>query len=314
MNKLIRYWNQNRRKIFIYIVIIVSLILLVKIINYILEKQTTEEGESSNVVIADESIPSQSVISGVKLPESTTTYNTNIIKSFVDFCNNRQYEEAYDLLSKDCKTEVFATQEDFETKYCQKIFNTKKTFELELWYSKEAYVYRIVYYDNNILSTGQVNLTDNVEDYIALVNDENGETKLNINGFINKKIINASMERENIKITVDNKKQYRSYEIYQITIANNTDNTIMLADGNNSNDICLKDNNEVEYDSFINEIALMDLKINPHTNKTINIKFNKIYEENRNICHVCFKNIIYDLQKYEANGEGESTIVVNIAI
>lgn len=314
MNRLIRYWNQNRKKIIMSILIVASLILLVKVINYLLEKQPTEVGEPSNVVIQDESIPSQSVISGMELPESVTTYNTNIIKEFVDFCNNGQYEQAYNLLSDDCKTEVFSTLEDFKIRYCQNVFNTKKKYELELWYSTGVYVYRIVYYDNDILSTGQVNPETNVEDYISIVMDENGESKLNINGFIDKKLINNSQEIANIKITINDRKQYRSYETFEITVENNTDNLIMLAEGNNSNDICLIDNNEVEYDSFINEIALIDLQVEPHSSKTLNIKFNKMYEENRTISNVCFKNIIYDLEESEENTEKAATILINIAI
>lgn len=315
INRFIRYWNQNRKKILIAIVIVAITIFLIKAINYILSQQTREITINENSVIVDSSIPTESVITGEKLPEITTNRNMDIIEQFVELCNNSEYQNAYDLLSNDCKEEVFNTVDQFKVDYFDKIFSTSKTYELELWYSNSGnYTYRIIYYEDNILSTGQISSSNNIEDYITISTDENWNTKLNISGFINKDIINKSEEKQELTITVDDKISYRSYEIYNFTIENKTDKTIILSEGNNGNDICLIDSNEVEYDSLINEVSQTDLELVPYSKKTISIKFNKIYDEYREIEQIAFKNIILDKDDFDKNNENAAKVRLDVVI
>ncbi len=315
INRFIRYWNQNRKKILIAIVIVAITIFLIKAINYILSQQTREITINENSVIVDSSIPTESVITGEKLPEITTNRNMDIIEQFVELCNNGEYQNAYDLLSNDCKEEVFNTVDQFKVDYFDKIFSTSKTYELELWYSNSGnYTYRIIYYEDNILSTGQISSSNNMEDYITISTDENWNTKLNISGFINKDIINKSEEKQELTITVDDKISYRSYEIYNFTIENKTDKTIILSEGNNGNDICLIDSNEVEYDSLINEVSQTDLELVPYSKKTISIKFNKIYDEYREIEQIAFKNIILDKDDFDKNNENAAKVRLDVVI
>ena len=304
INRFIRYWNQNRKKILITILIVTFSILLIKTINYILGQQTPEITNSVNTLIEDSSIPTESVITGQTLHTETTNINMDIIKKFINFCNSGNYEDAYGLLSNACKEEVFRTVDEFKLNYYDEIFDTEKTYELELWYSNSGdYTYRIIYYENNILSTGQINSSENVEDYITVVR-EDGNIKVNINGFISKEVINESVTRPEVEITVNERLSYRSYEIYSVTVKNNTDKDIKISDENNSNDICLVDNNQTEYDSVINEIPTIDLQINPYSSKTINIKFNKMYGEYRKIEQMLFKNIMLNIDE---NGTGNTS-------
>lgn len=304
INRFIRYWNQNRKKILITILIVTFAILLIKTINYILGQQTPEITNSVNTLIEDSSIPTESVITGQTLHTETTNINMDIIKKFINFCNSGNYEDAYGLLSNACKEEVFRTVDEFKLNYYDEIFDTEKTYELELWYSNSGdYTYRIIYYENNILSTGQINSSENVEDYITVVR-EDGNIKVNINGFISKEVINESVTRPEVEITVNERLSYRSYEIYSVTVKNNTDKDIKISDENNSNDICLVDNNQTEYDSVINEIPTIDLQINPYSSKTINIKFNKMYGEYRKIEQMLFKNIMLNIDE---NGTGNTS-------
>lgn len=304
INRFIRYWNQNRKKILITILIVTFAILLIKTINYILGQQTPEITNSVNTLIEDSSIPTESVITGQTLHTETTNINMDIIKKFINFCNSGNYEDAYGLLSNACKEEVFRTVDEFKLNYYDEIFDTEKTYELELWYSNSGdYTYRIIYYENNILSTGQINSSENVEDYITVVR-EDGNIKVNINGFISKEVINESVTRPEVEINVNERLSYRSYEIYSVTVKNNTDKDIKISDENNSNDICLVDNNQTEYDSVINEIPTIDLHINPYSSKTINIKFNKMYGEYRKIEQMLFKNIMLNIDE---NGTGNTS-------
>ena len=294
MNRFIRYWNQNRFKIIITLIIVVFIWLLIYIINSILAN-VPQESINTNVTIQDSSKPTESVITGEEMPEETVNENTNLIQKFVSLCNQKNYNEAYNLLSTYCKEEVFPTIDDFKRDYVDKIFTSNKTYTLELWFDTNTVcTYRIIYIEDNILSSGKIDTMNNKEDYITVVK-ENNEKKLNLNGFITKGEIGNTSIQNNIEITVNNKLTYRSYEQYNITIKNNTNSTIRISDGQDGNEICLIDSNEVEYDSAINEISISDLIIEPDTTKNLSIKFYKIYNLYRTINKIRFKSINTDI-------------------
>ena len=140
---------------------------------------------------------------------------------------------------------------------------------------------------------------------------KNGENKLNINKFIEKEEINKTKNVSNIEIKINSKKVYKNYEIYSITIKNNTSNTIKIADENNSKDICLLDKNNVEYASFLEEISISDLSLRAGESKNVNIKFNKIYDLYRVIEKIKFNNIDLGLQEYTDEASNEK---INVTI
>ena len=315
MNRFIRYFNQNRVKIIIAILIVAFIIILIQAINNILKEMQTEE-EPTEPVIQDSSRPVESVITGEELTEETTDNNLNVIGQFVGFCNNQEYENAYNLLSQDCKDAVYSTLNSFVTDYCNKVFTTNMSYNLELWYNaSNAYTYRILYFENNILSTGNINPTNNIEDFITVTESEDGY-KLNINNFIERETINKSqnIEGTEITITINDRYIYRSYERYTITVRNNTDKTILLSEGTNGNDICLVDSNEVEYDSIINEVSLANLELTPGVERTLDIRFYKMYNLYRTINSISFKNIILDKNTFEQDAENTQRLNINIDI
>lgn len=315
MNRFIRYFNQNRVKIIIAILIVAFIIILVQAINNILKEMQTEE-EPTEPVIQDSSRPVESVITGEELTEKTTDNNLNIISQFVEFCNNQEYENAYNLLSQDCKDAVYSTLDSFVTNYCNKVFTTNMSYNLELWYNaSNAYTYRILYFENNILSTGNINPTNNTEDYITVTESEDGY-KLNINNFIERETINKSqnIEGTEITITINDRYIYRNYERYTITVRNNTDKTILLSEGTSGNDICLVDSNGVEYDSIINEVSLANLELTPGVERTLDIRFYKMYNLYRAINSISFKNIILDMDAFEQDAGNTQKVNINIDI
>lgn len=315
MNRFIRYFNQNRVGIIIAILIVAFIIILIQAINNILKQSQTEE-EITESVIQDSSRPVESVITGEELTEETTDNNLNIISQFVELGNAQKYEDAYNMLSQDCKDAVYNTLDSFVTNYCNRVFITNMTYNLELWYNaNNAYTYKILYFENNILSTGNINPTNNIEDYITVIESEDGY-KLNINNFIKKEKINKlqNVEGTEITITINDRYIYRNYERYTITVKNNTDKTILISEGTNGNDICLVDSNGVEYDSIINEVSLANLELSPGVERILGIRFYKMYNLYRTINSISFKNIILDKDDFEQNAENTQKININIDI
>ena len=285
MKKIFNYWNKNRLKITITFIIIVFAISLIIITNNLL-KQSIDENNYSETLKENTTSKIESVITDTQIPVSVAEGNEQIIAKFVENCNNRNYEQAYNMLTDECKNEQFRTLEEFIQNYCNPIFSNNRTYSLELWNTGfGVYTYRVLFYSNNILETGE----------------------FNINGYIYMQPINKQQVTQNIEISVVNRHIYRDYEEYSITIVNNSNDTIRISDGKNSNDICLVDQNEVEYNAIMNEISVLNLEIQPGYRKNFTIRFNKLYNTYRIIDRIEFKNIILNINDEQSNA-------INIAI
>lgn len=310
MRNFIRYWNHNRKKIIIVIAIIAFIFILIRILDGYYKNKSIN---SSSPVI-DMTKPIQSVITGQKVDEKVTDKNMNCIDQFINYENNKEYEKAYSLLTDDCKEEYSNDVNTFINNYCTKIFATKKTYNLELWFnSGDAYTYKIKMYEENMLATGEGNLDKNIEDYITIVKGKD-EDKISINGFIRKSNINKSNEVNNIEVLIRSKKVYKDYETYNITIRNKTSNDILIGDRKNNKDIYLVDKDNIQYFAFLNELSTDSLLLKSGYEKNISINFNKIYDQNKIISEIKFKNIILDSEKYLNNKNNEKIDTLEIGV
>lgn len=302
VEKLVRFWNQNRKDIIKIIAIIAFIIIIIITVNILLENnrsdnQEIEENENRQ--------PNQSVITGIEVPTETTQENVNIIEQFIDYCNSQDIENAYDLLSSSCKEEYNNDINVFMQNYYNQIFQTSKTYSMELWLNEiDSYTYQIKYYEDNLLATGGTAVNSNLEDYITVIK-ENGENKININGLIRSQTVNQTASNSNIEITIHSRTIYKNYESYNISIKNNTSNNMTISDGSNSNDISLLDENNIAYGSFINEIPINLLSLQPGQQINIDLRFNKIYDTYRNIEQMQFTNL---------NIENQGVIIMTIEI
>ena len=310
MRNFIRYWNHNRKKIIIVIAIIAFIFILIRILDGYYKNKSIN---SSSPVI-DMTKPIQSVITGQKVDEKVTDKNMNCIDQFINYENNKEYEKAYSLLTDDCKEEYSNDVNTFINNYCTKIFATKKTYNLELWFnSGDAYTYKIKMYEENMLATGEGNLDKNIEDYITIVKGKD-EDKISRNGFIRKSNINKSNEVNNIEVLIRSKKVYKDYETYNITIRNKTSNDILIGDRKNNKDIYLVDKDNIQYSAFLNELSTDSLLLKSGYEKNISINFNKIYDQNKIISEIKFKNIILDSEKYLNNKNNEKIDTLEIGV
>ncbi len=258
--------------------------------------------------------PNNPVITDSKLNEKEVEDNSQIIKTFVEYCNENKLQEAYNILTNDCKEQLYSTIDIFKQNYINQIFKTKKSYKLELWAeSNNYYTYRITYIAGNVLQTGGYDTENNYIDYITIVKNDN-EFKLNLNQFIKKENINKKNENDYINITINNRLIYLNYETYNITIENKTNNTILLNDKKALRSMYLLDRNDVQYISMINEIPASMLTITPKSNTTINLKFNKIYNADVRITSMKINDIYLNKEEYDLNPNNENLEKINITI
>ena len=139
-NKIIRFYNQNRYLFWAIVVTIVGIVGLIHALNHNIEKQNEKNVQISaninNNVVKNTNIDENyTVISGKKLNYVTT----NIIKSFIEYCNTGEVEKAYQLLSDDCKEILYPDLETFTKQYVNRIFNSKKLFACQAMITDAEY-------------------------------------------------------------------------------------------------------------------------------------------------------------------------------
>ena len=306
MNGIIRWYNQNRKQVWKVIGIFAVIIIVIQLIQGITVKNENKKLENvlnsgkneiktNTIIINDE----KSTITGSKLSNSQKKVLT-VIDEFVEYCNNKQVSEAYNILSEDCKNQIYSSENIFQEKYLNKIFDgSVRNILAENWVGN---IYKVKFRED-ALSTGIYDTDNVIQDYITGTKDENGDIRLNINGYIGKYEINKQDEKNNIKITVIEKHQYMDYETYVFEIKNNSNNTILLNDIQNEdlynqNAMYLEDKNNIQYNSYTHELSEGQLKILSRETRKISIKYHNKYSSNKKIENIVFSKIILDYNEY----------------
>lgn len=303
-NQIIRYYNQNRKKVITIVIVVIAVIVLIQVLNQIAKKQSEEKMENiqtSNVITTTQSnsksantLHTDSTISDTTISTQTAKQNQNIINSFIEYCNNGYIDSAYNLLSQSCKEALFTNIDEFKSKYLEKIFTSKKTYNIENWLSSDyGYTYKVTYI-GDLLSTGST--IGNIEDYITVDKNE----KLNILRYIANVNINKTGSNKIATITVIDKDVYDDYEIYNIKVANNSKNTIMLNRREDNDGIYVKYyESNAKYTAFITEIYENNLILDKNQEKYISIKINKLYNGNTSLKQIVFSDIINNKEQFD---------------
>lgn len=297
----------NRYLILAIMAAIIFLLLLINTLN-----SMTKES-NNNLITPEQSIarpnnsttkqeiytPEKTTISGANVNAQKQEENKAIVDNFINYCNQKQIEQAYNLLTDECKAEVFFSNiANFSNNYVNKIFNGKKTYSMQAWINRDTYTtYKIKIVDD-MLSTGKITSKENeIEDYYTIVN-QNGEYKLNLNNYIGKKQINKEKTFQGIKITVISKDTYKDYEAYSIKVENLSENTILLDSQEITNSMYIFASNESKYSAYSYEIDKSRLIIEPGKARTITIHYNKIYSNQAITRAIVFSDIIRNYDEY----------------
>ena len=165
--KLRRIYNANKNQIWIVGSIMVFLFVLLKAFNnmMMINQNDSNSSEYKNVLRSDYNFVSigtnKSAITGESISEEQTSA-IDVIDSFFNYCNDKNIKEAYNLLTNECKDEMYPKQKDFENGYYKSIFDkNEKNITIENWYGN---IYR-VNIEDNALTTGHYNKEDNIQDY-----------------------------------------------------------------------------------------------------------------------------------------------------
>lgn len=299
MNRLIKFYNQNRYIIWMAVLIIIAIIALIQILNnFALKRSGIKNNIDQNANSTNTINKNYSVITGKEIKEEVS----QIIDEFINYCNNQEVEKAYGLLSEECIKTLYPTLEDFTQKYYEKLFINKKTYLYQSWISYDnKYTYKVDFLDD-MLATGTAS-TSSIIDYYTVVKD-NQNYKLNINKFIGITDINKTETKNNITIYVNRKKVFMDYETYEIEIKNNSEKEIMLDSLQDTDTVYVENDSKQQYYWTSHEILEEDITIKRAQGKKIDIKFNKEYKPSKEAKKIVFSEIMLntlDSLKIEIN-------------
>lgn len=294
---------ENRYVIFAVIVAIILVLSLIQFFNKnAKESATIKANEAQNIVnIANRNNNNSSGTittpdANQNIQDSKKDSKVALIEEFISYCNKKEIGKAYELLTDQCKEEVFFSNiQNFKNNYVDKIFTTQKMYSVQNWMNSETYKIRIL---DNIISTGNTSLQNAVEDYYTVVKQQS-QYKLNINGYIGKKQMDRTAQQNGVKVTILCKNVYKEYEIYEVKVENTSDQTILLDSKEKTSSIYLMGSNEQHYDAYTYEVDQTNLQVEPNRTKILTIRFHKLYSNRATIEAMVFEDIIMDVKTYE---------------
>ena len=287
MNRFFR-WYRNHKVIFLIGVLATILgILLIK--TYIKEeREIINEDDVQEYISYNESTvkSTKSAITYKEVESNVLETANKTIDKFITLLNENNYVEAYNLLSKDCKSELYPDIDDFKVNYYDENFKTYKSYTMQNWFNN---TYKIEYRES-LLDNGGIKTESFIRDYITVVLEKN-EYKLNINNFIGIEEINKKIENQGVEIEIINKSVYMNYEIYKISVKNNLSQKINLCNLQEIDNIYLLDDKNIRYYAYLNELTEAEIQIPGKIKTNLNIKFITNYTEGKRIQKIIFEKI-----------------------
>jgi len=280
--KIINFFKRNIKKI----VVIFLIWLVIFIINYFLGKKKNVEFDLITDYNVHEAIQTKTTV-----PEKLIEPIENIIDEFFNYCNNKEYEKAYNLLDNDCKAEFYPTLDDFK-KYVDAVYDEPKVYNIKNFSNyKDIYIYRVRVLDD-ILAKG-MNRQDTFfdEEYFVIKGNKKDSLNLSIRGFIKKETLNKTYEDDYIRANVESRTIKYDVEEYNVKITNKSEHIIMISDLKSFLDIELEVGNSTRsiYTDLTTPYSAVILY--PQESREYEFVFQKFFDEFRDSKSMKFNNI-----------------------
>mgnify|MGYP004598697535 FL=1 len=312
MLQIRRLINKNRKKILNSILVIVFVFLLIYGTNSILK---SEEDQKIN----DQNNNTQKNTTNVAKTESVqnSTDNgtiANTMKMFVNYCNNKKIQEAYNMLTDDCKDAFnFSTTEVFEKNYVNIRFYEEQEYSMVKWSVDGNRALYLIKFYGDLLSTGGEGKES--QEYYTFVKEDNGY-KININNFIYCEDKNIDVKKDGIEIHIGKMYVYDQYQEVEVSVKNTTENKIcLIGSESDPRNVYLENDSNVQYSVMYNKTGLEDGIVNSKNTNIYILKFNKAYSATNKEKYMIFRDIILDYDTYlQSNDKNNYTNRVSIKI
>ena len=287
-NFLKKHWKKILLALILWIIVI--------IINYFVGKIPEKDIE-----IDVNYKPHESIMEVGEVPEELKDPIVELIGKFVDKCNEKDYEAAYNILSEDCRNNVFPDIEYFKT-YVNYVFDSKKIFNIQNFSNIDnTYVYSVTILDD-ILATGFNNEKD-IEYYVEkyVIKNNNGTLELSIREYIGRDELTYIYEDEDMKIKITSVDKQYDTVIYNLNITNKSDKTIVYSDYTEDYEIALNTSEGIKRRS---DEILTPVILEEGESKDFSVKYIIFFDANTKITGLIFDYIrLYESTEAYENGD-----------
>ena len=276
--KVIHFYRKNK----VIILVIILIWLVIFFINQLLR------GYKKPVEIDNSYNPHVAVIdSSSKVPKTMQKTIETLIKEYVDYCNNNDFDKAYNMLSKNCKEYAFNNNFDNFVHHVYLKMPTPKQYSIQDYSNiGNNYIYSVKYTDD-LLATGLTNKEYTHTEEKMTFKKMNDETiEMSVGSFYDVKDIKSVSENDYLKVDVEKCIINYETEEYLIKFTNRTNNVLVIEDKKSKDEIQLLISSELRGNEYESNIILQ-----PNEQKNVKIKFEKFIDDNRKTNAIVFNNI-----------------------
>lgn len=268
--KFRRFVKKYKKMILIILLIWGAVILL----NYMLSKMP------ENLEPTTTYEPHVSIIDGSSTtPKRLQEPIEEILKEYVDACNDGNYAKAFNMLSEECRKYEFDNNIDLFVNHVLTRMPVPKKYSIQNYsnvtLSKgKVYIYEVKYIDD-ILATGLTNTQYGyLSEKISFYEDKDNNLEMSIGSYIYQLDIKSISENEYLKIDILDKKVSYSTEEYEVKFTNRSNYTIVVADGYESEEINLQLSQENR-----SEVNMAKIVLQPGESITQTLCFTKFVDD-----------------------------------
>lgn len=296
----IRHFLKKYKRI---IIIVLSIWAFIIFINYLLKNKT---------ITYEPSITYEPHVS--VMDDSSTTPKTlqqpieTLIEKYVTACNEQNYQEAFNLLSDECREYEFDNNPAEFLNHVLTKMPSPREYSIQNYSNiniaeGNLYIYE-VRYTEDMLATGLTNSEYLfTSEKMAFLKDKDGNIKMSVGSYIYHTPIQSVAENEYLKIDVVDKKVNYSIEEYEVKFTNRSEYTVVIADSYGKNEVELQLINETRGKENQDYIIL-----EPGQSITQNLIFSKFVDDGDSSLNLIFGSVRV-MQNYSGiDGVDEETI------
>lgn len=241
------------------------------------------------------------VENGETMPSKWQKEIEDMLDKYINYCNNKEYEKAYEMISSGSKKAVYPTLESFQA-YVDYVFSQKRLYAIQNYSNHDGtYIYRVRIFEN-IMETG-LTFSENFQYFEEkfTFKEKDGSLLMGVKGYVGEEEVSGLYEDQYIKITIEGRSVSYDTETYDIKIQNKTEHIVVVSDSENSDtEIQLETEDEILNRVFEGKITKMYLLAKE--SKIYSIKFNKFYDLGKKSTGIIF-NSIRILRSYSESDE-----------
>ncbi len=276
--KLRHFFRKNKKIIFIVIIIWLVIFLFNQLLKIYEPPTQVDNSYEPHVSVMD---------SSEEVPADMQTPIEDLIKEYVEHCNNNEFEEAYMMLSSDCRKYAFDYNVENFRSYVMIKMPVPKLYSIQSYsILDDKYIYSVKYTDD-FLATGLTNeVYSYTEEKMVFNKLEDGTIQMAVGGFYGVEDIKTVAENDYIKIDIQKRISKYDTEEYIVKLTNRTNDVIVIADGLSEEEVSLELPNEYRNIELEEPIILYSKE-----SKDFTLTFPKYVDDGDNSIAIYFNNI-----------------------